>query len=311
MARHLTAELTLPVAPEITAFVRRLVGAARPLAVLFYGSALRGGASGADALDGVLDFYVVLDRQSDWPRGVWSRLANAVLPPNVEYHAFVVDGREVRAKVALLTQAQLRARTRWASRDTTLWARFCQPVRLVWVRDAGAADAVLGCIARAIGTATRWAAVLGPSQGTPDDFWTALFAETYATELRVEGRNRPAILLDGQQRRYGVMLRDGWLAGGVGVTQRGETWAPTVSIEARRAGLERWRTCRALGRPLNIARLVKAAFTFRGGAAYLLWKIARHTGVRVSPSRFEGRHPLLGAPTLLWRLWRRGAFRRA
>jgi len=311
MARNLTAELTLPVADSIVAFVHQMVGRARPLGVLFYGSALRGGATGEDALEGVLDFYVIVERQSHWPRGLAARIANTILPPNVEFHAATVDGREIRAKVAILTLAQFRARTGRSTIDTTMWARFCQPVRLVWARDAAGADAVLGCVLRSIAVATEWAALLGPVSGTAEQFWQALFTRTYATELRVESANRPAVLLDGQSARYGAMLRDGWRAAGLRFTEAAQgVLEPELDPVQRQNAAGRWARRRAMGRPLNVARLFKAAFTFRGGARYLLWKIARHTGVTVSPSGFEARHPVLGAPTMLLRLWRGGAFRR-
>jgi hypothetical protein len=70
-----------------------------------------------------------------------------------------------------------------------------------------------------------------------------------------------------------------------------------------------WAGRRLLGKSLNVARLVKAAFTFAGGVDYLLWKVERHSGVRIEPTPFLRRHPLLGIWGVAWRLWRRGAFR--
>lgn len=66
---------------------------------------------------------------------------------------------------------------------------------------------------------------------------------------------------------------------------------------------------RLLGKTLNVARLIKAAFTFAGGVDYLLWKVERHSGVRIEPTPFLRRHPLLGIWGVAWRLWRRGGFR--
>jgi len=59
-----------------------------------------------------------------------------------------------------------------------------------------------------------------------------------------------------------------------------------------------------MGRPLNYARLVKAAFTFDGAARYAAWKIERHTGMPVALTPWRERHPVLAAPGVLWRLWR-------
>ena len=63
----LDVEMRRAVPPAVTALAGRLAARAGPCAaaVLFYGSALRD-----EALDGVLDFYVLVDRASDWP-GSW------------------------------------------------------------------------------------------------------------------------------------------------------------------------------------------------------------------------------------------------
>ena len=76
----LAQELALPVAPEVTRFVEQMLGHVRPLGVLFYGSGLRAGIDE----DTLLDFYIIVSRQSDWPRSALACMANAVLPPNVE-----------------------------------------------------------------------------------------------------------------------------------------------------------------------------------------------------------------------------------
>ena len=54
---------------------------------------------------------------------------------------------------------------------------------------------------------------------------------------------------------------------------------------------------------------MKAAFTFRGGARYLAWKVERHSGEAVALTPWQERHPILAAPPLLWRLYRKGAVR--
>ncbi|GBQ27905.1 hypothetical protein AA12717_2812 [Gluconacetobacter sacchari DSM 12717] len=306
VARILAEELIRPVVPEVTAFVAELVRGTRVLGVLFYGSGLRQ----VDP-EGVLDFYIVLDRQADWPRGGVAREANALLPPNVEYHERMIDGRGVRAKVAILTIAQFRALTARGSLDTTVWARFCQPARLVWVRDAAAADAILGCLIRAVAVAAWWAAVLGPDSGMARDFWEALFRRTYAAELRVEGGDRSIALLAGNPGgRFDALLPAAWAASGLRFVQEGDRLCPAVSAETRARAGRQWRMRAELGRPLNVARLFKAAFTFVGGARYIAWKIRRHRGFDLALTPFEARHPLVCLPWLLWRLKGSGMFRR-
>ena len=305
IAHLLAGELVQPVAPFVTAFVARLVGGARPLGVVFYGSVLR-----APDPDGVLDFYVIVEHLADWESGHLAREANRLLPPNVEYHEIPVDGRTIRAKVAILSIAQFRRMTGRASLDTTVWARFCQPVRLVWVRGPEAADAILACIVRAVGQAGRWAAALGPASGTADDFWLALFSHTYAAELRVENGRRPQTLLEGREQRYRALLPDIWLADGLPFERSGDVLVPRLTPGLRRRMREGWWLRGRLGRVLNISRLAKGAFTFEGGARYIAWKIQRHSGIVLPLGPFSERHPLICLPYLLWKLRQAGFFRR-
>lgn len=317
VARTLISELTRPVAPPVTTFVSRMVGAARPLGVLFYGSLARSlttaspGEARALLEEGILDFYVIVERQSDWPRSLAARLANAILPPNVEYHEIETDGLKLRAKVAILTLKQFRALTRPGCRDTSVWSRFSQPVRLVWVRDSAAADAVLRCVIRAVGTAALWAAKLGPAQDAPEAYWDALYRQTYGAELRVESKNRATTLIAGEEARYSRLLTASWVAGLLPhAAQTANGLTPGFSAWQRKKARKRWRARTRFGRPLNALRLIKAAFTFTGGARYLAWKIERHSGIPVPLSPFAERHPVLCAPAVLVRLIRAGVFSR-
>ena len=78
---------------------------------------------------------------------------------------------------------------------------------------------------------------------------------------------------------------------------------------SRAAAMENWQGRRLLGKTLNYLRLIKAAFTFDGAVDYVMWKVRRHSGVIVPVSDWQRRHPVLAAPGLAWKLYRRGAFR--
>ena len=71
----------------------------------------------------------------------------------------------------------------------------------------------------------------------------------------------------------------------------------------------RWSFRRRQGKLLAALRLIKAAFTFQGGADYLAWKIERHSKVKVELTDWQRRHPILAAITLVPRLYKRGGFR--
>jgi hypothetical protein len=70
-----------------------------------------------------------------------------------------------------------------------------------------------------------------------------------------------------------------------------------------------WWFRRVQGKILSTLRLLKAAATFDDALDYLLWKIQRHSGVFIEPSRLQRRYPVIFAWPLLFRLWRKGAFR--
>lgn len=301
------AELRRPVPPPVSALAKQLAERAggATAAVLFYGSALRD-----DALDGVLDFYVLVDRCDAWPGPRLAAYANRLLPPNVGYLDAAGDPPGLRAKYAVMTLAQFRRAVSMQSVDTTLWARFSQPCACVHLRSEADRIAVRDAVAEAAVTAARWAALLGPSQGPAAAYWRALYQRTYAAELRVERSTRGADLLAGVEARYERLLPAAWRAAGLAfaVAEDGSL-QPSLGAAERTAAERRWRLRQRLGRPLNLLRLLKAAATFDNAIEYVAWKVERHSGYRIEPSPFQRRHPLLAAPLLYWRLRRQGVLR--
>ena len=150
-------------------------------------------------------------------------------------------------------------------------------------------------------TATRYAAALGPEQGAADEYWRALFRATYAAEFRVEPPGRAAAIVAHHADRYTALLPLAWQAGGIAFESRDDGLRPHLD---RAPLLRAWRVRRLAGKPLNLARLVKAAFTFDGAARYGAWKIERHTGVPVVLTPWRERHPILAAPGVFWHVWR-------
>ena len=304
---QIAAELARPVDPAVRTFAEKLAGEAKraPLGILFYGSALRSGD-----LTGVLDFYVILERLEDWPRSLAARSANRLLPPNVEHHEMMVEGGCVRAKVAILSLSQFTRLTRGDSLDSSVWARFAQPVALVFTLDEASTQRIIGAVGAAVATAAAWAARLGLPEAQPLAFWRELFARTYASELRVEKMGHATSIVDAAPDRFAAILAPALQAAGIETEQRPDgSMRPLVSATERRAAVRAWRRQRLLAKPLNMARLAKAAFTFKGGADYIVWKIARHSGVEIRLSPWQRRHPILASGTVLWRLWRHGVLR--
>ena len=255
--------------------------------MLFYGARLREGAGG-----GPLDFYVLTDSNAAYHGAGLAALFNRILPPNV-YHEIIVGPPRIEAKVAVASMAAFRTRMRVHAIDTSFWARFTQPVTLAWARNATDRDAAIDAVATAVETAAWWAAHLAPADTGPEAAWQTLFRHTYGQELRVESGGRADSIVSAAPGRYQLLHR--LLIEGVPANQP--------------AAARSWRRRRRLGKALNMARLVKAAFTYRGGFAYALSKIERHSGRPVELRPWERRLPWLAAPVVAWRLWREGRLR--
>ncbi len=270
-------------------------------AVLFYGSCLRTGS-----LDGVIDLYVLVDAYERVFDRAWLVVANRMLPPNV-FFLSVGSGAESRAvKVAIYSLARFERAVGPDAVLPSVWARFAQPVALVYARDEAARARVTRALAQAVATAAAHGARLGPALVDPLDLWRAVFRATYGAELRVERAGRADELVDAFAERYRRLTRPALAAAGVPFTEE--------NGRLRFAGTRRnarfvWALRRALGKLVNLLRLAKAVFTFEGGADYLAWKIERHTGLRPALTPWQRRHPLLALPLVAWRLWRQGVVR--
>ena len=285
---RVAAALAAPVPDEVRAFAQRLGAAAGAVAVLFYGSNLRTGA-----LDGVLDFYVLLPGPRE--RGIW---------PRVSYHEWDAAGVTLRAKVATMTLATFAAAARGELVDTTIWARFVQPSALVWQRDEAAGLATRAAVAGAAVTAARLAVALGPEAASAEDYWRCLFRATYAAEFRVEKAGREESILAANRAHFAGLLPLALAAAGVAFDQAEAVIRPALAPSERARLHGWWRRRQRLGKPYNFVRLLKASTTFDGAARYAAWKIERHTGVPVVLTPWRERHPVLAAPGVLWRVWR-------
>jgi len=288
LAARVFAALGAEVMPEVRAFAARLGTEAGALAVLFYGSNLR-----TRTLDGVLDFYLLLPGPREG--GIW---------PRVSYHEWNDGTRVLRAKAATMALATFRAAAAGETLDTTIWARFVQPSALAWLPPGGDAVPVRDAVAAAAVTAARLAAALGPAEATAEDYWRGLFGATYAAEFRVEKAGREDSILAANRDHFAGLLPLALAAAGIAFTPAGDRLAIVLPDRDRAATLRWWRKRRRLGKPYNVARLLKASTTFAGAARYAAWKIERHTGVPVPLTPWRERHPVLAAPGVLWRVWR-------
>ncbi|MET0271267.1 MAG: hypothetical protein ABW173_12655 [Sphingomonas sp.] len=291
------AELAVPVDPRVTAMAAAIAAqygtAAR--AMLFYGSCLRA-AAGEGGLDGqMLDFYLIVsDYEAAYGKG-WLARANRLVPPNV--FPFAHDG--LAAKYAVLSEADLARECGTTARSVSVWARFAQPARLVWTRDAGAAARTAASVAQAAVTLFRLTLPVAEGPPEPLAVWRCGFALTYGAELRAERNDRSGGIVDADPARYDRFGRAALAA----IAQGG------AALASRQIMTRRWRAMQRHGKWLTAARLAKATTTFAGGIDYLAWKINRHADAGIVIRPWQRRHPILGAMTLLPKLMRKGAVR--
>ena len=291
-------ELALPVDPRVTrlaaAVAARHGGASR--AVLFYGSCLR-----QAELDGLmLDFYLIVSDYRAAFGKAWLAAANRLLPPNV----FPIEADGLAAKYAVLSETDFARLVGVGAKSVSVWARFAQPSRLVWAADEAARARSVAAVARAAPTLLLLThAVMERSYAAdPLAYWRRGFALTYAAELRAERADRASSIVDVDPERY---LRFGAAA----MVAAGLSEDDVVPAEARRAAAVGWRRTQRRGKALTVLRLAKASFTFAGGIDYLAWKINRHAGTAIAIRPWQRRWPILGAISLLPRLFARGAVR--
>lgn len=285
---RVAAGLAREVAEPVRLFAERLAQEAGALAALFYGSNLRTGS-----LDGVLDFYLLLPGGVE--TGIW---------PRVSYREWPQGGLVLRAKIATMTLATFRAAAAGELLDTTIWARFVQPSALLWSRDAETGGQVSAAIAGAAVTAARLAVALGPERGSAEDYWRALFRATYKVEFRVEKPGREDSILAANRAHFDGLLPLALAAAAIPFEEADGVLAPRLDRAERQRIRQWWRRRRRLGKPYNLARLLRASTTFEGAARYAAWKVERHTGVPVKLTPWRERHPVLAAPGVLWRVWR-------
>ena len=228
------AELAEPVDPRVTAMAAAIAAqhGAASRAVLFYGSCLR-----EMQLDGLmLDFYLIVSDYRAAYAKRWMATANRLVPPNV----FPFTHNGLAAKYAVLSEADFARLNGAETRNVSVWARFAQPSRLVWVSDDTARVNAVEAVAKAAPTLLGAA---GKGDGEDMlDWWRRAFSLTYSAELRAERKGRSQSVVDSDTERY---LRFGQAA---------------AALVGSNAG--GWRRRRIEGKALSVVRLAKASATY-------------------------------------------------
>jgi len=271
--------------------------------VVLYGSCRRK----ADASEGLADLLVVVSSyRAAFGVGALA-MFNWLLPPNVFYMEAQGPAGTVRCKYAVISMKQFKRRMK-SRVDHYFWARFCQPTTLV-----SGDDATLAALAEAQACGARtFATGIAPLISRPvtaHDFWITALATTYRCELRPESPDNARMLI-AHDPEYWNRLTAILAAEKRALATDGPGHYRGLASRPRRLFYRLvWGMRRVSGKLFNLARLFKAAGTFSNGIDYIVWKVERHSGVRIEPTERMRRHPRLAAWGLAWRMWRQGGFR--
>ena len=278
------------------------------VAIIYYGSCYRDGSE----TDGIMDVFVIVDRYRAVYPSLSLAIANYLLPPNVFYLEQEHAGHTLRTKYAVITLEQFIQRTSPQCFHTFFWARFAQRCALAYTRDPTSRVRLVAALTNAITTfVTRSVPLLGPTFDA-QTLWITGLSASYRTELRPEDKSRAARLVAQDRERYeaitrllaeelpSVLQQDG---------DRSSLFRASLPAAHRLLTRGAWRVRPLQGKLINLLRILKAAFTFDGGVDYVLWKIEKHSGIKVEATPMLRKHPLLTCWPTVWRLYRAGAFR--
>lgn len=300
-----------PAAVGVVAEVIRQQLGSGVAAILFYGSCLRTG----EVENGVLDFYALVDSyRAVFASRVLAGL-NALLPPNVFYIEVPYDGKIIRAKYAVISTGQFAYAVSLRSVHAGIWARFCQPVLLAYSRDELARTAVMHALGDAVLTMVLRAVALLPVESEtkplhPEALWRCGLQATYRAELRPENSTTIAGLYQAAPERYQQVahaaLRELERHGLLALHGSEDYLHVTMPASRRRRLCRDWRVRSVLAKGLYAVRLLKSALTFGDWLPYVLWKLERHSGVRIELTDRQRRAPLIwGWPVILRLFWQR------
>jgi hypothetical protein len=279
------------------------------LGVLLYGSCLRAGTDH----DSLVDCYVLVDDYGSVYQKTWLALFNRWLPPNVFYWEVPVEERVVRVKYAVLSLEDFERSVSSQWFHSYFWARFAQPTVLLVFSSQTIRQRILNGLGMAALTFLRKSLPRVSGQFTARELWIVGLSLSYGAELRAESSGRTDILWTSDCDYYEQLTHAVFSSyfPDVHVVPQQEGRAYVFEGTGWEGFINRfgWLLRRWQGKILSVFRLMKGAFTFQGGMDYLLWKIERHSGVKVQLTPSQRRHPIWFGLRTFWRLYRQGAFR--
>jgi hypothetical protein len=279
------------------------------LGVLLYGSCLRAGTD----KDGLVDCYVLVDRYASVYSKAWLAQMNRWLPPNVFYWEVPVEERVVRVKYAVLSLEDFERGVSPQWFHSYFWARFAQPTVLLNSSSLVVRQRIVNGLGVAVLTFLKKSLPRVSGRFTARALWSVGLTLSYGAELRAESVGRVDTLWKNDADYYEeltyAMCSSHVPEVEVLPQEEGHVYVFEGSNWNRFSNQLGWLLRRWQGKVLSVLRLMKAAFTFQGGMDYILWKIERHSGVKVQLTAVQRRHPIRTGLITFWRLYRQGAFR--
>lgn len=298
-----------PVTPGIRAVADVLLqqyGSAAT-AVLAYGSCFRNRTD-----EGLIDLCVLVDNYRSLPGPVRQQWLYRLLPPTVFHLETPYNGRTLRTKYIVISREDFERGVSPRCFHSSLWARFAQPTGVLYVRDESSAGRVYASLAQAVVTFVDRVVPMLSSTFDARDLWQRGLGLTYGTELRPERTDAVTRLVEHSLDYYEQVTRIGMdcVPFDVRPAEEGQKtrYRAAIPWSIRFMSGLAWRLRKVHGKMLNIVRLLKGLLTFRGGRDYVLWKIERHSGVKIEVPPYYERYPWFATALLLGRLYRRGAF---
>ncbi len=272
----------------------------RVQAFVYYGSSLRD----MEDPEKMLDFYVLVDSYRKTHKNPIRVILNKLFPPAVYYHAMDhADGVRTTCKYSIMSLTAFERRCSSSAFLSVTWGRFSQPCVILFPNDEVIKTRILTARENAVRHMAAQTAPLFDGKATSSKFWARGFMQSYRTELRPEsseGRSEEIVLR--YKDRYDAIMEA--LYGAPDVDGQ-----YTLPVGGKSGAKMKWFFRRFLGKPSAGIRILSSAFTFEGGFDYVADKLERHSGVKIEASASQRKHPVLWAPVLAWKYWRKGAFR--
>jgi len=299
--KDILAEENVPPNARVTS-VCEAIAARHPnrvQAFMYYGSSLRD----LDDPEKMLDFYVIVDSYRKTHRNPVRALLNRLIPPAVYYYEQTdANGVLSTCKYSIISIAEFQKRSGAHALLSMVWGRFCQPSVMLFPKDDLTSERLMASRETAVKHMAAQIAPLIKDPVTSTQFWAKGFYESYRTELRPESsEGRAAEIVARYDERYqrlttalyGKPDKDGLYI------------MPNLTVGPTK---RKWFLRRLIGKPMTAIRVINSAATFEGGLDYVLRKLKNHSGVTIEPTPFQRKHPVICAPVLGWKLWRKGAF---